>query len=59
MPKEVEFPKVAELKAKRDAGIAEHRLWKRKINALIALLEAEAAGQRLLPGIRGGTATDS
>ena len=30
---------------------AEFRLRKRRLNALLAVLKAEAAGQRLLPGV--------
>jgi len=37
---------------------AEFRLRKRRLTALLAVLKAEAAGQRLLPGIGGGTAAD-
>ncbi len=40
---------VEQVQAELDAGIAVHRLWKRRMNALLGVLEAEAAGQLTLP----------
>jgi hypothetical protein len=40
---------VADVEAELAAEIAGHRLRKRKLNALLAVLKAEAAGQQTLP----------
>jgi len=42
---------VANVQAELAAEIKGHRLRKRRLNALLAVLKAEAAGQRLLPGV--------